>query len=429
MRKSKFIKSTIILLIGGFITKILGMFLKIILTRKIGTKTLGLYMLIMPTFNLFITIAQSGFPISTSKLISENKVNSIKVIFSTIFMALIITFLLMISLIFLSPFIANLLHNSNLRIPIMCIGFTLPFISISDIIRSYFFGKERMFPHVLSNIFEQILRIIIYIFLLPKIIINGEIFTISFIILTNIFSEIISILVLYFFLPKKINIAQINLKPNIDIIKSILNISIPTTSSRIIGTLGYFFEPIILTTFLLINGYSNNYIIYEYGVLNGYVMPLLLLPSFFSMAISQSILPVISNGYANNKILYVKNKIKQALLLSFCIGFIFTSFIYLFPKFCMEFIYNTTEGITYIKVLSPFFLLLYIQGPINSIMQALNKSTDILKSTLFGIILKIILIIILSYLHIGIYALIIPTIINIIFVSLFNIIKIRSIFR
>ena len=66
MMKNKFIKSTIILLIGGFLTKILGMVLKIILTRNIGTKTLGLYMLIMPTFNLFITLSQGGFPISIS---------------------------------------------------------------------------------------------------------------------------------------------------------------------------------------------------------------------------------------------------------------------------------------------------------------------------------------------------------------------------
>ena len=56
MKMSKFIKSTLILLVGGFLTKVLGMLIKIITTRIIGTETLGLYMLIMPTFNLFITL-------------------------------------------------------------------------------------------------------------------------------------------------------------------------------------------------------------------------------------------------------------------------------------------------------------------------------------------------------------------------------------
>ena len=429
MRKSKFIKSTIILLIGGFLTKVLGMFLKIILTRNIGTKTLGLYMLIMPTFNLFITLSQGGFPVSISKLVSEDKGNNKKIVFSSVFMSLILTLFLMIILIFTSPFIASMLHNKLLKTPILCIGLTLPFISISSIIRGYFFGKENMIPHVVSNTFEQILRIIIYMLILPIIIKYGEIFTINFIILTNILSETSSILILYFFLPKKIKINKEYIKPDFEVMKDVLNISIPTTGSRVIGTIGYFFEPIILTTFLLKNGYSNNYITYEYGILTGYVMPLLLMPSFFSMAISQATIPVISNGYANNKIDYIKRKIKQSLSISFIIGLLFTIILIIFPDMCMKLIYDTYEGVNYIRILSPFFLLFYIQGPLVAVMQALNKAKDAFTSTLIGIIIKTILMIILSYLHIGIYTLIVPTIVNIIYVTLFNIIKVRKIFK
>ena len=85
MKMSKFIKSTLILLVGGFLTKVLGMLIKIITTRIIGTETLGLYMLIMPTFNLFITLAQGGLPISVSKIVSENKKDNKKIVFSSIF--------------------------------------------------------------------------------------------------------------------------------------------------------------------------------------------------------------------------------------------------------------------------------------------------------------------------------------------------------
>ena len=50
--KNKFVKSTIILIIGGLITKILGMAIKIVLTRTIGTEGISKYMLVLPTFNL-----------------------------------------------------------------------------------------------------------------------------------------------------------------------------------------------------------------------------------------------------------------------------------------------------------------------------------------------------------------------------------------
>ena len=44
--KNNFIKSTIILIFGGFITKLLGMFIKIVLTRTISVKGIGIYSLI-----------------------------------------------------------------------------------------------------------------------------------------------------------------------------------------------------------------------------------------------------------------------------------------------------------------------------------------------------------------------------------------------
>ena len=43
---NNFFKSTFILLLGGFITKIFGMFIRIVTTRKIGIEGMSLYMLI-----------------------------------------------------------------------------------------------------------------------------------------------------------------------------------------------------------------------------------------------------------------------------------------------------------------------------------------------------------------------------------------------
>ena len=73
--KNKFIKSTIILIIGGGITKLLAMVIKIYLTRAIGDDGIGLYMMVLPTFNLFITLCSMSLSTSISKLISERRNN------------------------------------------------------------------------------------------------------------------------------------------------------------------------------------------------------------------------------------------------------------------------------------------------------------------------------------------------------------------
>ena len=360
MKNNKFIKSTIILIIGGFITKILGMVIKIALTRSIGTKGISLYMLVLPTFNMFITLCNLGVPIAITKLVSEKKKSSKKIIIPTTYLILLYNLLLILIIIIISPYLSNkLLHNSNTYYPLISIGATLPFIAISSIIKGYFFGKEKVFPCTLSNIIEQFTRLILTIFVVSNMMKYGIIKAVTTVVLINIISEGTSILVLTLFLPKE-KIKKNDLQKDNTLLKEIFEISIPTTASRLIGSVIYFLEPIILTNILKYVGYSSDYITLEYGIINGYVYPLLLLPSFFTLAISSAILPVISNSYNNNNKEYAKKKLKQAIFFSLIIGIPCTMLFILVPDKLLHLVYNTNLGTNYIRITSIFFLLHYI---------------------------------------------------------------------
>lgn len=424
--KNNFIKSTIILVIGGFFTKILGMIIKIALTRSIGTTGIGLYSLILPTFNLFITLSTMSLTISISKLVSEKKKKSKDIILPIIPLTLLYNFLLILFILLLSPLLSKyLLKNPSTYLPIMCIGLTLPFICISNLIRGYFFGKEKMFPHVFSNIFEQVVRLLLTIFLIPRFLKFGLSITISFVVLINIISEFSSILILLLFLPKH-SISFNDFKFNKNITKEVLDISIPSTTTRLIGSLSYFLEPIILTFVLTSVGYSTDYIALEYGIINGYVYPILLLPSFFTLAISNALLPVISNSYVNKNYEYSKYKIKQAIFLSLLIGIPSTVLFVLFPKIFLSFIYHTDQGIVYIKTIAPIFLLYYIQAPLTSALQAMNKAKVAMSGTLIGSVIRIIFLFLLSYFKIGMWGLIISSLSNIIFITIHHLYYVKK---
>lgn len=424
--KNNFIKSTIILVIGGFFTKILGMIIKIALTRSIGTTGIGLYSLILPTFNLFITLSTMSLTISISKLVSEKKKKSKDIILPIIPLTLLYNFLLILFILLLSPLLSKyLLKNPSTYLPIMCIGLTLPFICISNLIRGYFFGKEKMFPHVFSNIFEQVVRLLLTIFLIPRFLKFGLSITISFVVLINIISEFSSILILLLFLPKH-SISFNDFKFNKNITKEVLDISIPSTTTRLIGSLSYFLEPIILTFVLTSVGYSTDYIALEYGIINGYVYPILLLPSFFTLAISNALLPVISNSYVNKNYEYSKYKIKQAIFLSLLIGIPSTVLFILFPKIFLSFIYHTDQGIVYIKTIAPIFLLYYIQAPLTSALQAMNKAKVAMSGTLIGSVIRIIFLFLLSYFKIGMWGLIISSLSNIIFITIHHLYYVKK---
>ncbi|MDD2378239.1 MAG: oligosaccharide flippase family protein, partial [Bacilli bacterium] len=215
MKKNKFIKSTIILIVGGFITKLLGMIIKVTMTRLLGTEGIGIYMMIIPTFSLLIALAQLGLPVAISKLVAEDKKNNKNLVLSSIPITLIINVIIIFVLLFSAKYIANnLLHDKRCYYALISIGFVLPFISISSILRGYFFGKQKMFPHVLSNITEDIIRLIILAIGIPIFLIDGIEYAIAFVVLSNIISELTSIFIFFFFLPKKFKITKEDIKIN-----------------------------------------------------------------------------------------------------------------------------------------------------------------------------------------------------------------------
>ena len=126
-------------------------------------------------------------------------------------------------------------------------------------------------------------------------------------------------------------------------------------------------------------GYSNKYIISEYGIINGYVLPIILLPSFFTNAISQALIPNISENYFKGNIKEVKRKMKQAMIISLILGLFFTTFFFFFGDDLLTILYKTKEGSNYIKLLCPIFLFHYLEHPLLSCLQAMNKSKINLK--------------------------------------------------
>ncbi len=420
--KNIFIKSTLILILGGIVTKTLGFVVRIIYTRIVGTEVIGLYSLVTPTYSLIITIATLAFPTTISKLIAEGKHNNLRILSTATMLIMIINTIVMLTVIFSAKFISiNLLHEERCYLLIIAMALTFPIISISSIIKGYFYGKQNMIPNALSNVIEEIVRIILIYIFVPKAMAISDILAASSLFIITFFEEVVSIFINLLFIPKHFKITKNNIKPNIPTLKSILNISVPTVSGRLIGNIGYFFEPIILKNILLYMGYSNNYILVEYGAYNAYSITILTMPSFFIAAISSSLIPEISKFYLIKNKKMVKKRLKEALFFSLFIGISYSSILMFGAEFLLNALYKTNEGLNYIRILAPIFPIFYIESILMSFMQAIDKAKTTMKITIIGVIVKILALVIFSLLDFGMYALVISEIINIFIVVSLNI--------
>ena len=218
--KNKFIASTMILILGGFITKILGFVIKIVYTRIITNDGVNLYSLMVPTYSLLITIATLAMPMAISKLVSEGKKRSLSILMSSVFIMIFINFFLVSIMFFLSkPLAVHLLHNEEVYYLLLAASLTLPFISLSSIVKGYFFGKQKMFPYALSNNLEQVIRLLLIVLFLPFFVKKSILLGVVAFILLNIVSECFSVFVFCFFLPKRTLIRKEDLKLDLGTMK------------------------------------------------------------------------------------------------------------------------------------------------------------------------------------------------------------------
>lgn len=412
--KERFIKSTIILIIGGGITKILGMVIRICMTRLAGLEGISLYMLVNPTFSLFMTMSQFSLPNSVAKVVAEDKYNNKKLVLGAIPLTLVLNIMLIIIIILAAPFITTyLLKDPRCYLPILAIALVLPFDAISSVIRGYFFGKQKMLPHVLSNILEQIVRLTLILWITPSLMKTSVTNAVTWFIMVNVFSESLSITILYFFLPKKIKIEKEDFIPQKEEVKDLLQISIPTTTGRLISSLSYFLEPIILTLYLTKAGYKNEFITTEYGVITGYALPMLALPNFFTGAISSALLPVLTKEYARKNKKELKKKLQLGIFFSLLIGIPVTILLVTVPTLFLKLIYHTSHGANYLRILAPIFLLSYIEAPLGTLLQATNRASKLMVYNLCGVILKTMTLFLTCFLKIGLYPLVIALSANI----------------
>ena len=383
----------------------LGMLGKIIYTRIAGVNVVGLYTMITPTFMLIISICQFSFPISISKISAEEKYDNKSLLKSAYFVGSIISIILIVILILTSNLIALSLHNKLLAPTILSISAIIPFVMISSVQRGFLHGKEDMLPASITNVTEEIIKIILILFLLPIAISKGDITSVIFLILFNVITESSNIL----FMQKAISknyISNKKGKVNKKIIKEILSISIPTTSVRLIASIGFFLEPIILTNALLSSGYSPNYITMEYGIINSYIVPLLSIPSFFSISIASALLPNITKAYANKKYDEFNRKLLKLMFLSMLVGAVCLTIILIFPNEILKLVYNVNFGINYIYLIGPFFLILYMQPTLSVALQAMDKTNKLFLTSTISVIIKYSALYVLGKIGFGMNALI-----------------------
>ncbi|RWR15227.1 stage V sporulation protein B [Siminovitchia fortis] len=411
---SKFLKGTMILMAAGLVTRLLGFINRIVIARLIGEEGVGLYMMAYPTLLLVVTITQLGLPVAISKAVAEadikgdqRKVKKILVVSLTVTGTLSLIFTP--ALIMLGPLLSKTLFTDpRTYYPLTAIAPIIPIVAVSSVIRGYFQGKQNMKPSAVSQILEQAVRITLIAVLTKAFLPMGIEYAAAAAMVATVIGELVSLLYLFamFKVKKRFPVRRhfLNaLKGGKETFKELMQVALPTTGSRMIGSLSWFFEPIIVSQSLLLAGVAAGIATKQYGLLTGYALPLLTLPSFITFSLATSLVPAISEANAVRNHRLVEYRLQQALRFALLSGGLSVIVLFTFSEPLMKLIYGSENGAYFIRLMAPFFIFHYYQGPLQAILQALDLARAAMINSLIGNAVKLAVIFMLaSQPHIGI---------------------------
>ena len=177
MKKSTFINGAFIVTIGIVLTKLLGILYVIPFHSIIGDEGGALYGYAYTIYLFFISVSTAGIPLSISRVVSEDQALGFYKAKKRAFilgkrLAILLGGISFLLIIIFAPFVAKLIlgdivsSNSvnDVTFVIRIIGIAILIVPLLSIYRGYFEGHRFMSPPSISQVLEQLFRVLTIVF-------------------------------------------------------------------------------------------------------------------------------------------------------------------------------------------------------------------------------------------------------------------------
>lgn len=312
----KIVKGVAIMSIAGIMSKVLGAFFRIPLANWIGAKGMAYYSAAYSIYSFFLFISMAGLPVAISRMISERNAigddkNLKKVFRVSIALMFSLGLISASALLFGANFISHKIRNPGSYLSMVALVPVLLLAPLVASFRGYFQGKQNMLPSGVSEIVEQLFRVIVGLslahFFLGKSLTKaaaGATFGASM----GSFFAFILMAGIYFYTKKRsirdidnfelIQSAGIRHRPESakEILKEMLYISIPITIGSSILPIVFMIDATMIMPRLHATGWSIEQAKVLYGLLGGYCYPITEFPQVFTIAVSVSLVPAVAEA-------------------------------------------------------------------------------------------------------------------------------------
>lgn len=376
------ITGALILTIAGLLSRIIGFFYRIFLSRIIGAEGLGIYQLISPVFSLTFALTVAGFQTAISKFVAEAGASSDQssscrpkpstYLYAGLSISLLLSLLSSFFLYRYADILAiHVLSESRCAPLLRILAFTIPFGAVHSCINGYFYGLQKTAVPAISQLLEQIARVGSVYLICQITISQGKNITAEVAVWGIVIGEVIAVLYC-------ISVSRFQKSGNHFslALKHLSSMALPLTINRVLLNVFHSVETIMIPVQLRAFGYSSGEALSVYGVLTGMAMPMVLFPSVITNSVSVMLLPAISEAQASKDIGYIKKAVKKSCFYCIFLGLGCTIIFLITGRWLGSAVFSNSMAGSFMMVLGWLCPFLYLTTTLGSILNGLGKTTS-----------------------------------------------------
>ena len=416
MRKSTFVKGAFITTLGIILSKILGIIYVSPFHARIGEKGGALYGYAYTIYAVFMSLATAGIPLAISKVVSEYQTLGYYQTKKRVFylgkkFSLILGLVCFLVVLLFAPYLAKFVLGDvvggntleDVTFVIRIIGTAILIVPVLSVYRGYFEGHRFMSPPSISQVLEQIVRVLIIIigcFLALNVFHASLTISVSIALMGATVGALFSYL--YLFYKKKKHASKFNEKirpvnePLVTdkvIIKKIFMYAIPFILIDVFKAIYNYVDMVTVVKSLV--HYASFEALdaeYIYSIMSTWGAKFNMMVLAISTGIIVSLIPSLTESLVKKDNADVQNKIHQA----FSMLLFFTIPLTMGISFLSKPIWNLFYGnsIYGANVLSYFIFVGFFIGFFTSmiiILQTLKDNKSVLISLVVGVLFKVLL--------------------------------------
>ncbi|MCT4795129.1 putative polysaccharide biosynthesis protein [Exiguobacterium alkaliphilum] len=438
--RESFVRGTLLLSAGNLISRMLGLLYTFPFQAMVGIAGVTLYQAAYTYYALMIAISTAGIPVAVSKFIAKYNAlgeygtsqrlfrQGMKLMLATGVVAFLILF-------FAAPWLSELMvRNSDnnqqyvdsLTLVTRSVSFALLLIPAMSMVRGYFQGHQDMAPTAISQVIEQIVRIlfllsgtmlVLFVLADSELIrpladtlggtgavetteLNGlKVLAVTIATFSAFIGAIGSIVVLAIYWRKRKLIHTNTENPEETPVRSmksllleLLSYSIPIVMVGLSTPLYQFVDQLTMVNTLLNSGKTVSEATSAFGFLTGNAHKIVLIPVSIAASVSMATIPLVTRSFTHGDMTKVRNQVNHIFQVSFfvtipaVIGLVALAeplFGTLFPR--------DREGWVYLLHYAPsaFFLAYYSVAA--AILQGINRQYFTIFATAMGLLAKVVL--------------------------------------